>query len=909
MALMGKRWSIWQNRRARYAALVLAVTFGIISLSGVIPGRYGIALSATTLAGVSETVPPLSAEENFQLGAEENLQLGAEENLQLGMDYYRNNQLDAAIAPWQSALEQYRRHQNQTGERRVLELLTFIHLELGQYRQVITLAQSTLDVAMGPDHRELRVRIQANLGIAYNALGNYLAAIAAYQQALEDIYNSDDPSARNSEAQVLGLLANAHEGLGNYERTAELHQQSLTLAQQLANPNLEAVAHVNLGATYARLGDYDRAIRQYKTSLDSFQTLGDIQGTVYALNNLGVAYYVQDKLSLAIDQLQQALTIAETSQQPDMIGAALGSLGSLYADQGDYDQALDYHEQSLAIARSTADPKTTTVALNNLGHTLFEAGQLADAAAKLYEAVDVLESLRPGLDDNSQISLFDTQVLTYNLLQQILVAQGNIETALEVAERGRARAFVELVAQQTDNLPEAAKVPNIEQIRTIAKEQKTTLVEYTLVPDDSFKFQGKQRGTSERLYVWVVQPTGNVDFREVDLKPLQQDKNLSIAKLVETSRDRSGIRGASSENAPEDGPGNSRGLIRPGDQVRRAGDPLDWAPYDVTAIDPRAGTVTLSHPDFTLPNPVVALSEVYKINDSAFATVLRPTSQWQDLYQLLIAPIADLLPTSPEDRVVFIPQEQLFLVPFPALQAEDGSYLIEHHTILSAPAIQILGLTNRNNNRLSASQPAGQPERQPAGPPLVVGNPSPMPENLQALPHAGTEAVGIANVLSTRALTGDSATETAIKQQLANASLIHLATHGFFNESNPLQGSLAFAPTDDQDGFLTAAEILTQSLRADLVVLSACDTGRGQITGDGVIGLSRSFLAAGAENVMVSLWQVPDDATAQLMIEFYRQRQHLDNAQALRQAMLATRQQYKDPLAWAAFTLIGAIDS
>lgn len=867
MVRTGKQYGLRQQRSrwSRYLALMLTTVFWIVGLFGIYPRSFSIAQSATNPPELSEVTP--SADEAFQQG----------------MVYYRSYQFKDAIAPWQTALEQYRRNQNQTGERRVLELLIFVHLELGNHRQVITLAKSALDVAVGPEYKELRARIQANLGIAYNALGDYLAAIEAYERALADINSGNDSATSDSQAHVLGLLANAHEGLGNYDRTVALHQQSLTLAQQLANPHLEAVAHVNLGATYARLGDYTKAIAQYITSLDIFQTLEDIQGTTYVLNNLGVAYYAQGQLSLAIEQLQEALTIAEASQQSNMIGNALGSLGTFYADQGEYRQALDYHQQSLAMARSTDDPKAIAIALNNLGHTLFASGQLPEAAAKLYEAVDVLESLRPGLDDTSQISLFDTQVLIYNLLQQILVAQGDIETALEVAERGRARAFVELVAQQTDSVAEVAKVPTIEQIRSIAKQQQSTLVEYTLVPDDSFRFQGKQRGTAERLYIWVVQPTGQVDFREVDLRPLQQDKGLSIAKLVETSRDRSGIRGG--------------GLIRPGDQVRREGDPVDWEPYEVTAIDPRAGTVTLSHPDFVLPNPVIPLSEVYKINGSSFATVLRQTSQWQELHQLLIAPIADLLPTDPEERVVFIPQEQLFLVPFPALQADDDSYLIDHHTILSAPAIQILGLTDRNNNR---------PAAQTAAAPLVVGNPSPMPENLQALPHAATEANGIAAILSTRALTGGTATETAIKQQLSDASLIHLATHGFFNEANPLQGSLAFVPTDGQDGFLTAAEILTQSLRANLVVLSACDTGRGQITGDGVIGLSRSFLAAGAENVMVSLWQVPDDATAKLMIEFYRQRQHLDNTQALRQAMLTTRQQFKDPSAWAAFTLIGA---
>ncbi|MEM9162994.1 MAG: CHAT domain-containing protein, partial [Cyanobacteria bacterium P01_F01_bin.4] len=105
-----------------------------------------------------------------------------------------------------------------------------------------------------------------------------------------------------------------------------------------------------------------------------------------------------------------------------------------------------------------------------------------------------------------------------------------------------------------------------------------------------------------------------------------------------------------------------------------------------------------------------------------------------------------------------------------------------------------------------------------------------------------------------------------------------------------------------------AQEVLSYPLRAELVVLSACDTGRGEITGDGVIGLSRSFIAAGADNVLVSLWQVPDDATSELMIEFYRQRQQFDNAQALRQAMLATMASHPDPNDWAAFTLIGAIN-
>ncbi|MEM7796672.1 MAG: CHAT domain-containing tetratricopeptide repeat protein [Cyanobacteria bacterium P01_C01_bin.118] len=827
------------------------------------------------LAAGSVSVPPATPQQVEQL-------------FQQGMQQYQSNQLEEAIATWQQAITYYQQSGNQSRELAIYIRISAAYLRLGRPQQAKEQSQLALSLARQLENVRAEIAALGNLAIAHRNLGSYPQAIETYEQALTLV-----ESLSESEPQLLRLwlnLGNVYESLGEYTSAIEAYQKSLAIAQSTDSQINKATILNNLGAVYAQLGSPDDAIDYYGQSLSLTQQLGDAVGVGYILNNLGNIYHQQD-LAKATDYYEQSLAIAQDVANPALEAISLGSLGMAREDQGDYGSAMDLHQQALALVNTLDNPVMRARTLNNLGHTLLKAGQLQAAETQLREALDELESLRPGLNDQSNVSLFDTQILTYNLLQQILVARGDIEAALEIAERGRARAFVELMANRADEaqLTSVSKVPSIQEIRQIAKDQQSTLVEYTLVPDDSFKFQGKQRGTAERLYIWVVQLSGQVDFREVDLRPLQQDKGLSIANLVETSRDRSGIRG------------NTRGLIRPGDQVRREGEPLDWKPYDVTAIDPRAGTVTLSHPDFVLPNPVVPLSEVYKINSSSFATVLRQTTQWQDLHQLLIAPIAELLPTDPEDRVVFIPQEQLFLVPFPALQADDGSYLIDHHTILSAPAIQILGLTHRSTGSVT------QPENQT--PPLVVGNPSPMPENLQPLPHAGTEANGIATVLSTRALIGASATETAIKQQLADAPLIHLATHGFFNESNPLQGSLAFVPTDGQDGFLTAEEILSQSLQADLVVLSACDTGRGKITGDGVIGLSRSFLAAGAENVMVSLWQVPDDATAQLMLEFYRQRQHLDNAQALRQAMLATRQQYQDPLAWAAFTLIGALSS
>jgi CHAT domain-containing protein len=135
---------------------------------------------------------------------------------------------------------------------------------------------------------------------------------------------------------------------------------------------------------------------------------------------------------------------------------------------------------------------------------------------------------------------------------------------------------------------------------------------------------------------------------------------------------------------------------------------------------------------------------------------------------------------------------------------------------------------------------------------------------------------------------------------------VHLATHGLFDDIQGLNSGIALTPSGKDDGLLTASQILDLKLNAELVVLSACDTGRGRISGDGVIGLSRSFISAGVPSVLVSLWSVPDAPTALLMTEFYQNLQKgYDKAQALRQAMLTTMKNNPNPVAWAAFTLIG----
>ncbi len=234
---------------------------------------------------------------------------------------------------------------------------------------------------------------------------------------------------------------------------------------------------------------------------------------------------------------------------------------------------------------------------------------------------------------------------------------------------------------------------------------------------------------------------------------------------------------------------------------------------------------------------------------------------------------------------------------------------------------------------------------------LVVGNPI-MPEvtiantvegteqELISLPGAEKEARTIAQILNTKPLLGKDATETEVTNRISEAKIVHFATHGVlnakifspqcqdYNEGHNIDSDtpynstiklielcqiqkegidvLAFTPSDQDDGLLDEAEIYGLDLNANLIVLSACDTGLGETSTEGVIGLARPFLINGVPTVVASLWSVPDSPTAELMVEFYQNLESNPNkAQALRQAMLTIKEKYPEPYNWAAFTLIG----
>ncbi|GAB4174195.1 MAG: CHAT domain-containing protein [Coleofasciculaceae cyanobacterium] len=770
----------------------------------------------------------------------------------LGNAYRNLGDYAKAIEYHQQSLAIAREIQDRKGEGQSLGNLGNAYNALGDYAKAIEYYQQSLAIAKSIKNRLGEEQSLGSLGAAYYSLGDYAKAIEYHQQQLAIAKSIKD---RLGEGQSLGSLGVAYNALGDYAKAIEYQQQSLAIKREIQDRKGEGQSLGDLGNAYNALGDYAKAIEYHQQRLAIAQSIKDRLGEGQSLGDLGNAYNDIGDYAKAIEYHQQHLAIAKSIKDRLGEGNALGNLGLAYYYLGNYAKAIEYHQQSLTISREIGNKDGEGNALNNLGLSLQKSGNLTQAEKILRFGIEAREALRERLGNNDayKVSIFEQQARTYRLLQQVLIAQDKPNAALEIAERGRARAFVELLARRNATTNDFAKPsiapPTIELLQQIAKQQDATLVEYSIIYD-GFKIESKEEWKESELYIWVIKPTGEITFRRSDLKPLWQQQNTSLDKLVTISRESIGVR--------------SRGL-----------------------------------------------GAVAKVDEAT------QTNRLQQLHQILIQPIANLLPTNPEARVIFMPQSSLFLVPFPALKDEQGKYLIEKHTILTAPSIQVLELTRKQRQQVQGKDA------------LVVGNPTmpsvppypgEKPQQLAPLPGAEAEAKAIASLLNTQPLIGNQATESAVKQRLPKARIIHLATHGLLDDIRGIGSAIALTPDSstpptplgkggggENNGLLTAEEILNLKLNAELVVLSACDTGRGRITGDGVVGLSRSLISAGVSSVIVSLWSVPDAPTASLMTEFYTniQQRKLDKAKALRQAMLTTMKTHPNPRNWAAFTLIG----
>jgi CHAT domain-containing protein len=767
--------------------------------------------------------------------------------------YQAQGQLQRSLQTNQEALTMLREIGDRQQEATALNNRSTTYVALAEYDQAKELLNQALTIYRGLNDKSGEATSLNNLAIVVGQAGDYDQSIKLHEQSLAILDQSGD---REKTATVLGNLGRAYVDLAQYAKGIEYYNKSLAMHESIGTASGILTTQGNLAGIYRTLGQYDKSLALYRavaarstaigenttmgialagtanillerqdfaaantaiqTALKAHRTSGAKRSEVYALRILGKLQAAQGQPDQALATLQQGLDLTKTIG-PLEESLLAQDLAELQRDRRQYAEAQTYATRAIGLAKKAKYQDIVGKSLTILGQAKLAANQAGDAIAPLKEAVVVWEKLRPGLKDSDQVSLFDTQAETYKSWQQALVAQGQSSQALEVAERGRARAFVELFATKTGQHPATLSAPTLAQMQTLAQQQNATLVEYSQVGDRT-------------LYIWVIKPTGEVTFHA------SRSPN-PLTQMVEGARSLIGVRG--------------RRSIK---------------------------TVAIN----AAPSEPVAT-----------------TTDFRQLHQLLIAPIAQDLPSDPNQTVIFMPQGSLFYVPFAALEDAQGKVLLEQHTIAIAPSIQSLELTSQLKSRSTAT--SGN---------LIVGNPTILPSlGLPSLPGAEAEAKAVSALLQTPPLLGDRATKSVVLSQMAQSRIIHLATHGLLDTyRGDVPGAVVLAAgKSEADSLLTASEIADLKLKADLVVLSACSTGKGDITGDGVIGLSRSLFLAGVPTVMVSLWDVDDAATAQLMTAFYRNWQSgkLDKAQSLRQAMLETRKAYPDASQWAAFNLVG----
>jgi CHAT domain-containing protein len=801
-----------------------------------------------------------------------------DEIFQKGIKAYETDQYAAAIQWLTQAVEQYREIQDRNGERRSL----------------------------------------GNLGLVYEALKNYPKAIEFQKQSLA---LAIEMKHRKGEGQSLSNLARAYRLSGNQTQSIDYGIQSLTIARELKDRETEGITLTDLGISYQSLDEFTnqrwkagtlstdftawspatrqsiveatKALEYLQAGLKIAQEIKSRPLEIRALATLGRTYAVLHDYDNAIITQQQQLTIAQSMNDATMTANTLSFLGLLYGIRGDYRTAIQYHKQAIEIYREPqnrynaamqkimSESKVPTAyaplgefrqTLMDLGDTYNRQGDYTNAIQAYQEAFGPSITLRQS-GGNLDIVLLRKLSSTLAKAGQFSEAASTLRTAIDQEEIFR-RAFGYGISGTW-------------------KANDANRIEFAARQED--------------------------DYRQLQQMLVRQNQTDNALEIAEESRSRTFVEllSARMNNRPL-----SDDLPPPPklDTIRKIAKDQNATLVEYSIINPEqlyiwvikpTGDVTFKISKLAKTDPI---EQIIADSRSSIAVVYpnkpKPTTEpaselnltLRKLHQTLIEPIASDLPKDPNQRVVFLPQGELFLVPFAALQDARGKYLIEHHTISTAPSIQTLELT-RKKAKLANTR----------GKMLVVGDPT-MPifegSQLPDLPGAKQEAIDIGKIFNVEPIIGNQATKAAVFNQLKTASIVHLATHGLLNAvKDNVPGAIALAPSGSDNGLLTASEIFDLKLTSDLVVLSACDTGRGVIKGDGVIGLSRSFIAAGVPSVVVSLWAVNDNSTSVLMSDFYRNLKINPNkAQSMRQAMLNTMKQYPNPRDWAAFTLVGESD-
>jgi CHAT domain-containing protein len=680
---------------------------------------------------------------------------------------------------------------------------------------------------------------------------------------------------------MLGDLAGAYlfvgyiyRGVGNLPEAQRFFDEGARVSPSFTTARYQLFWSGMFGRALADLAisrrDYPAAAQQAALSVKQFEQVVANQSTssfdqdrriaqrnlALSLGAAGDAERLMGNHAAATLALNRGVQIAKDLGATEIELGGRNSLAYIALARRDIPEALRNFDEVKRIATANANPNFMMWAHNGVGRARFMEGRHAEALDAYKEAVAAAETLRGSLQDAALRSGFleDKQEMYHGAVWSA-VALRKPEEAWSIAERARSRAFLDLLGSQT----------------VLSKGKTRALV------DEEVRLRARLGAT--KASTDETGEDGAADAR-ADAEAAERAYREFLDRVRKENLEQASLMSVEPVNVPE------LQALLPED--------TSLVEYLVSRNGTFAWVITRTSVTVVrLPIPreqVVAAVRAFRRGIEGQAPLPDAQKLAESLHEQLLAPVRPHIKGS---RVIVVPHDVLHYLPFGALRSKQGRWLVEDYTLSTLPSASVLKF-------LEAKRTTGS-----SGPVLAIGNPD-LGSALN-LRFAEREARVVADhYAGTSVLVRGDATEERAKALAGGARLLHFATHGELNENDPLASGLLLAPGGKDDGRLEVREIFGLDLHAQLVVLSACETGLGKLsTGDELIGLQRAFLYAGTPAVVTTLWKVDDRASFVLMREFYDGLAKADTGLALQAAQRAAMKEFPHPYAWAAFGLTG----
>ena len=875
----------------------------------------------------------------------------------LGLAYHSLGEFKKAMELHQLGLRIAKETGNKDAEGEGYNNLGLTHHSLGEFNKAIERYELGLGIAQNTGNKDAEGTVYNNLGVTYHYLGKFKKAIGHFELGLSIAINTGNKNAEGIRYNNLGL---AYHYLGELKKASELFQLSLSIAKNTGNKNAEGQGYNNLGAVYLSLGEFKEAMELYQLGLSVAKNTGNKTAEAAAYNNLGGACNFLGEFKKAIELCQRGLRIVEETGNKNEEGIGYGNLGVAYISLGEFEKVKELFERGLQIAQNTGNEDaegTQCISLSCAYHSLgdFEkASKFSKLGLNIAKKTENKNLLGFGYNSLGHVYLslcdFDKAIELFELGLTIAKETGHklseghgyINFGFAYQSLHDSQQAIEYYQQGLSILEKIGHKPARPSTYGALACAFHSLDDF-LKAEELFKSQIKlveeMRVLLQEKDEWKISFRNIHDFRGLVAIQLQQGKTIEALFTAEAGRAQALVDLMESQYGGKKSFQSSSKLQMEltlsnisshissptlfleedtSDKVVYLWLLLKGQQYQFVRKEISVELKTLINQTYTQigvkgrgrsNNRSPDEPEDEEIDDlTDRGTQASASSSQQDdggalktLYEVVIAPISHLIKG---DELVIVAHGSSFIIPYAALVDQHSKYLSETLRIRLAPSLTCL--------KLLAECPEWRHSTSGA---LLVGNPWVETvridrEKLQQLPGAEKEVKMIGEILNIVPLTGKDATKEQVLSRLNPVSLIHIAAHG-----QTENGEIILSPNrasvdrpEEEDFLLTMADVLGAKLHAKLVVLSCCHSGQGPIKAEGVVGIARAFLGAGARSVIATLWAIDDEATLEFMRHFYG---HLVAGQsaskALHQAMKCLREseQYKALKHWAPFVLIG----